>query len=526
MPRPIQLVTAVLGACGLILFFGAAHSEVNPTFTDADNNSSGDRTHDLRHNAVVPPPGSQKTLGWLPSNWYGNNEQQKVVQHVTDNVAADDDLYMSFHNGVPQTTLTSGIAGFNFFTNLYLFNGTFYFVTDDAEAAGFPAQGPGYIMSDVSGATKETAGPDRWQVITPAEAKQVLGRMAIRRHGVSHYFNDRDGGGSQAFLAHYYHFSAHFPVLFAFFSATIALDIAVGEMFIGLWRLSASAGSYELPARLVFLSEGAEWRDRARITPWFQRTIMAETVIEEHPDWEDRKLSGVTFVYDKIGIADRWAAHRHGTLEVKHWNKAIGDLPQLRVPLNWMDPLRDRVVQVSEVSGCTAKRAQPTVPVVTYIDRQKTARRLLPDCHEDLVKSLQALHDNGDIEFVHAQMEFIERTEQFCLAARTDIMVGVHGNGLSHQLWMKPGSGVLEIMMPDSFLRDYSILAELMSHEYYAVHNDTYLPRDKWRRPDGWGIGANDDFHSSKIPANGPWIANLVKDMAARRRYGPTPVQW
>lgn len=31
---------------------------------------------------------------------------------------------------------------------------------------------------------------------------------------------------------------------------------------------------------------------------------MAETVIEEHPDWEDRKLSGVTFVYDKIGIAD------------------------------------------------------------------------------------------------------------------------------------------------------------------------------------------------------------------------------
>lgn len=57
-------------------------------------------------------------------------------------------------------------------------------------------------------------------------------------------------------------------------------------------------------------------------------------------------------------------------------------------------------------------------------------------------------------------------------------------------------------MMPDSFLRDYSILAELMSHEYYAVHNDTYLPRDKWRRPDGWGIGANDDFHSSKIPVS------------------------
>lgn len=89
----------------------------------------------------------------------------------------------------------------DFFTNLYLFNGTFYFVTDDAEAAGFPAQGPGYIMSDVSGATKETAGPDRWQVITPAEAKQVLGRMAIRRHGVS----VRLVAGS------IWHFTAHTP---------------------------------------------------------------------------------------------------------------------------------------------------------------------------------------------------------------------------------------------------------------------------------------------------------------------------
>jgi hypothetical protein len=25
------------------------------------------------------------------------------------------------------------------------------------------------------------------------------------------------------------------------------------------------------------------------------------------------------------------------------------------------------------------------------------------------------------------------------------IMIGVHGNGLSHQLWMKPNSGVLEV---------------------------------------------------------------------------------
>lgn len=31
--------------------------------------------------------------------------------------------------------------------------------------------------------------------------------------------------------------------------------------------------------------------------------------------------------------------------------------------------------------------------------------------------------------------------------------MGVHGNGLSHALWMKPGSAMLEFMMPGGFAK-------------------------------------------------------------------------
>lgn len=81
-------------------------------------------------------------------------------------------------------------------------------------------------------------------------------------------------------------------------------------------------------------------------------------------------------------------------------------------------------------------------------------------------------------------------------------------------------------MEQNGFTRDYAILAELMSHEYYATHNDTYLPVDKWRKPDGWAVDQGRLFHSANIRVHAPYVASLVRDMAWRRRGGPTPMQW
>lgn len=388
-------------------------------------------------------------------------------------------------------------------------NGTWIFVSDDPAAAGFPEKGARYILTDTSGGTTHGdishPGPDVFRVLSTAEARAELGHIAVRQPGITMFFNDVDGPGVKSFLGHYYHF--------------------IGEMFLGLWRLTVSSGDFELPTRLMYRALPNMWRDKARITPWFQRAVLAGVQIEEDPHWQDRRESGLAYLYDRLAFADRWAAHNHGR-EVNQFNKVGADLPKLDVPVNWLEPMRDRVVHLSEAAGCQVKRKHANVPVVTYVDRQKTKRRLLAEDHKNLVASLAALDAEGTIEFVHAQMETMDRIHQFCLAARTDIMVGVHGNGLSHQLWMRPGSGVLEIMNEGGFARDYGILAEMSSHEYYAIHNDKTFPAEKWRKADGWVAPQNEGFHGDKIRVDGAYIATLVKNMAGRRKYGPTPVKW
>lgn len=109
-------------------------------------------------------------------------------------------------------------------------------------------------------------------------------------------------------------------------------------------------------------------------------TILAGADVEEVTGLGDLKDSQTTFLYESMSIAcvslkcrclayrQRWAAHRHG-VNVKYWNKANADLPSLKVPVDWFEPLRQRAVALAYGAGCIAKRKQAHVPVVTYINR-------------------------------------------------------------------------------------------------------------------------------------------------------------
>ncbi|KGB75388.2 hypothetical protein CNBG_1226 [Cryptococcus deuterogattii R265] len=427
-------------------------------------------------------------FGFLPSSWTAERSPY---------VPADE---------YPETEYIMGVAGFNYFRNLYFSNGTFLALT--TRPSSFPEQGVDFIFS---GIVKEgdpyrkhfAADEDRFAIMTPKEAMDsgLLQPAAIRKEGISMFFNDVREGRWGSFLDHYFHF--------------------IGEMFLGCWRLTVAAGEHEFPTRIMYRAEGIDWRDHARITTWFQQSILPDTVIEESSIYEDRALSQMTFIYDRIAIADRWAAHRVGQ-EVKFWNKATADLPLLKVPSTWMDPMRNRLKALAMAEDCNPQRERAGVPVVVYINRQLTKRRLVDEDAKALLEQMAKLDKEGVIEFHNAQMEKLPRVQQFCLALRADIMFGVHGNGLSHQLWMKPGSGVLEIMA-EGFARDYAILAEMMGHEYHTIHYNKTFPPDQWRRPDGWAVDQGPDFHSANIRLDAEWFASLITDMAQRRIYVTEP---
>ncbi|KAK4687906.1 hypothetical protein P7C73_g2203, partial [Tremellales sp. Uapishka_1] len=409
----------------------------------------------------------------------------------------------------PESEYVTGVSGFNYFKNLYLVNGAFIFLTSDPSV--LPSQGVGYLLSagfgeDDDGFATFPAGEDRWKVVDVEDVGK-LGKVAVRKKGLSvspsetgddvaevyqMFFNDARGPVTSSFLDHYFHC----------------------EVFLGAWRIVASTGENNLPARLMYRTSPNDWRDHAGLTSWFQQNVLPETAIEEQTIWEDRAKSRTTYLFDSITIVDRWAAHRFGE-DVKFWNKATADLPSIEVEKTWLKPLRDSMKELVQTEGCVVKRLRADVPVVTYINRQLTGRRLNEDDDDMMVKGLLELNKDGIIEFHDAKMETMSRTEQFCLALRTDIMLGVHGNGLSHQLWMKPGSAVVEIMNVGGFARDYAMLAELMSHDYYAIHKNVVFPREKWRRPDGWAVDQGEGFHGSDIRASRRVIAELLSSLTA-----------
>ena len=70
----------------------------------------------------------------------------------------------------------------------------------------------------------------------------------------------------------------------------------------------------------------------------------------------------------------------------------------------------------------------PTVPTITYISRQGHGRSLLDEDHDALVAALESLVKRKGWILETPKMQFMTKDEQFALAARTTVMLGVHGS--------------------------------------------------------------------------------------------------
>lgn len=68
-------------------------------------------------------------------------------------------------------------------------------------------------------------------------------------------------------------------------------------------------------------------------------------------------------------------------------------------------------------------------------------------------------------------------------------------------LWF--ADDLTQIMDVGGFARDYSLLADLAGHEYFAIHRDAIFPRTEWIRPDGWAVQQTQGFHGPTIRVSG-----------------------
>jgi len=119
---------------------------------------------------------------------------------------------------------------------------------------------------------------------------------------------------------------------------------------------------------------------------------------------------------------------------------------------------------------------------LTYIERSDK-RRLLDK--EKYLKKLEATYPDIDIKIV--DFAKLPLAEQLKTAQHTDILVGVHGAGLTNGMFLQPGSAMVEILPPTLNHKGFRNLAKLCSHQYFSSHASERKPEDitgDWQEDD------------------------------------------
>jgi len=167
------------------------------------------------------------------------------------------------------------------------------------------------------------------------------------------------------------------------------------------------------------------------------------------------------------------------------------------------------------------REAHRKIPIViTYISRQPHRRSMEVEQEKEFVQEMLDLCKRRSWKFNHAVMQNLTPQEQIAMAGETTIMIGVHGNGLSHLLWMPltPLTTVMEIFIPGGFAKDYEWTSRALGMTHYSIWNDTaYMhPNEpKVAYPEG-----DDGFHSTQIPVHGPSVVRLIERRIDGRLIG------
>ncbi|KAF9468357.1 hypothetical protein BDZ94DRAFT_1154259 [Collybia nuda] len=455
----------------------------------------------------------------------------------------------------PHTSIISHAPGWTLFRNLYMSNGTLYILSSNRsfpEIRMMTSTGLEAFNTPENIASREPTAQNM-DFITPEEAHKRWGGDLDRGEknrvwsveGNTLLFNDPG-----QFLRHYYHL--------------------VAELFFGTWAFwhgawskptTSLAASYSLTHaspppihRAIFAHSNADgWRDSPGFNAYFLRAAFPSLTVEVQEDWADRiaataggKDNDRAWHFPIVLLTDRSAAHRGAICgsqtqrtasEAWEFMKQNNQLMGSRVG-GWWQPVREAVWRFAGTPLTLDPVPSPDLPelskaedslalpmpdkiIITYISRQGVSRRkLIPEDHDNLVLALQELvarkGDSWRLDILQA--EKLTKDEQVQAAARTTILLGVHGNGLTHLVFMKPTrvSAVIELFYPGGFAQDYHWTSRALGMDHFAVWNDKYITHPT--KPE---VSYPEGFQGNSIPVHGPTVAKLIEDHIESKSQAP-----
>jgi hypothetical protein len=192
----------------------------------------------------------------------------------------------------------------------------------------------------------------------------------------------------------------------------------------------------------------------------------------DNPDQNHVQIAVLDALYPGVSLADPggdWPATIDNVLifdrswAETRYNKIIE--PALGFARPYLMDMSRRVR--AAVGAFPGKTGSPNFLHVT----RPPPRHLEPPARESLLAMLQRFGPVLEVDF-----GFLPWAQQVRLSAAHDVMVSVHGNGLTNVLWMRPGSLVLEFFPPGSRHYEVQFFAELCGLDYFGFESDNVFP--------------------------------------------------
>lgn len=317
---------------------------------------------------------------------------------------------------------TFGDDGVHYFSNLYFKNNHFYVSGDSPAESSLHFLGEGHYDYSAIPMNKS-----QFAKLTASPAHRFSGTTLILATSKE----------MKNLQPHYFHFL---------------------EEFILGW--SAHKHFQTLPIKTVIFPDIDNWQGTNNLNLQILKALCPDVTVLGKTSFKELSEKNL-LQFEKAIVVDRQGCHN---LEpVKTFNKMTVGHAHLIKP-EYLKQIRNRLYTMLKTYDQPDRR-----PTITYIKRKN--RRYLDKAFEkELLTTLKSKFPNHRINPVWFEKHTY--AEQLQIIRNTDILIGAHGNGLSHSYFLPDNSLVLEIFPEGAYAMDYQLICELSGHEYYAIESD------------------------------------------------------
>lgn len=168
-----------------------------------------------------------------------------------------------------------------------------------------------------------------------------------------------------------------------------------------------------------------------------------------------------------------------------------------------LDVFSRRVLDFYNTTNQAQQRDISTTITITFVYREHSRQLLNHEAHLEEIRQLFPHVVVQSVDFASIPFD-----EQLRVAQATNILVGVHGAGLTHALFLQRESVVVEILPSTLNYKGFRNLAGLLGHSYYSAHA-TEIFGDKKR---------GTDWHQANVEISQDRFVKLI-ELAIKSLY-------